>query len=133
MKPEGARAAVGALLNGDDNTPDRDHPCAICGKTTKLEGFIVNSVRVWNSHAATPDDVIRPSMIDVACPGECNAELYRRKHEAEAKINAQSDAYLAMMYAGNYNAESLAWLRSHGFRKQVERHLAKEGTSKAHA
>lgn len=134
MNEQGAREAVAAMLSGNaDDTPDRDHRCAVCGATTKLEGFLVNSLKIWNTNITTADDLIAPSMVEVACPGECNAKLYARHHDEVQREQAQTIALLAMLFAGNYNADSLRWLRMHGCKRQVDRVLAKEGTAKANA
>jgi hypothetical protein len=130
-------APIARMLFGDDDgTPDGVITCCICGEKTKLAGFLVRTLKFWNNskdYIKTTSDMITPAALTIACEGECNAKLYAMKHEEVQREHAQTIALLAMLFAGKYNPESIAWLRSHGCRRQVEYVLAKEGTSKANA
>lgn len=120
-----------ALLSGQSDEPDRQISCCICGRPTDCPGFIVAAVKTWNAHKRDQEPPIRPSEMGIACPGECTAVLFAQKHADVQEEQATTRAYLAMLFRGVYNPESLYWLRSHGCKKQVERVLHEEGT-KAH-
>lgn len=132
---------VGALLGNADNEKDRDMPCWICGKPTPLPGFLVNTLKVWNREIdrrarqepprASPSDLMRITDVQIACPGECNAELYRRNHARVQDENATTIAFWRMLLVGKYNDESLLWLRKHGYSTRVARVLGAEG-NKSH-
>ena len=125
MSTEAISPIARALLGGSDE-PDRDVPCAICGEKTPCPGFIVTAVRTWNRQH--PDQQpIRPSEMDVCCPGEHTAQLFKAKHAAIQEEHAESRALLAMLFVGKYNAESLATLRARGYSSQVNRVLNEEG------
>lgn len=118
---------IARQLLGDSDEPDRMVSCAVCGEKTDCPGFIVAAVKTWNETHRDEHPPIRPSEMGVACAGACTATLAKRKHEAVQEEQAQTRAYLGMLFAGKYNAESLKWLRDHGCAIQVKRVLAEEG------
>lgn len=133
-----ARSLLGGECNCDPKCVDRSIACAVCGEPTTCLAFIWHSVKIWNRQEAENAqrenrraEFIRPSEIGVACEGDCTARLFATKHHEVQQENATTMAYLSMLFAGKYNAESLAWLRRHGCSKQVNRVLAEEG-NKSH-
>lgn len=133
----GMEKALGHLVSPKNrDAKDSEGTCAVCGKRTVIEGWLVGILRTWNENLdkreyAKPSDIITPKDIEIACPGDCNAELYRRHHEAERRIGDYSMALLRMLHAGHYSDDDLYWLRTHGYGEQVARALARMGTTKA--
>lgn len=133
--------AIGKVL-GLEGEASRRVPCAVCKEPTPLPDFIWESVRLWNreelrlaEEANRKADFITTHELGMTCdpPKPCRGELFRRKHAESERDNETTRVYLGMLCAGKYNPESLAWLRARGHAKMVERVLAAEGTTKAHA
>lgn len=122
---------VARAFLGDSEEADRTIACAVCGAQTVCPGFIVAAVKVWNELHKDTERPIRPSEMGVTCDGPCTAELYKRKHAAVREEQQATRTYLAMLFVGKYNPESLEWLRTHGCATQVKRVLAEEG-NKSH-
>ena len=133
-----ARALLGGECDCEPKCADRRIGCAVCAEPTVCLAFIWHAVKMWNRDEAKRAefenrraDFIRPSEIGVACEGDCTAKLFAAKHEAVQREHATTNAYLAMLFRGVYNPESLAWLRKNGCSKQVNRVLNEEG-NKSH-
>lgn len=109
---------------------DRTVKCCECGGPAVLDGFLVAVLRTWNDRATNKGDFLTPADIEAGCSPACVSALYTRKHEAAQRENETTRAYLGMLLVGNYNPESLAWLRAHGLGAYVHRQLAKEGTDR---
>lgn len=106
---------------------DRTVTCCICGGPTTLDGFLVAVLKTWNERITRKEDFMTPADVEIACDGECNRTLHRRKHAEDQRENETTRAYLAMLLVGKFNPESLQWLRAHGLGAYVARELAKEG------
>ena len=120
--------AIARTLLGDDGSePDRDVPCYVCGKQTTCPGFIWRSVKLWNREEAKladanqrPAQFIAARDMKITCDGECKRTLFEDEHRQYQREIETTFAYLAMLRAGNFNPESLAWLRKHGRARDVE-------------
>lgn len=137
-----ARALLGGECDCEPRCQDREVSCTICGEKTVCLAFIWHAVRMWNRQEAKDAEVanegrgrraefIKPSDMGIACEGECTARLYATRHYEVQQEHAQTQALWQMLLVGKYTAESLAWLRRHGYAKQVARILAEEG-NKSH-
>ncbi len=108
--------------------------CTVCKKPTTMDGWLVGILRTWNENLdrqehATKHDLITPADVEIPCSHECASVLYARKHRDEQAEGNYSIAVLRAMHAGDYTADTLSWLRSHGYGEQVTRYLSK-GTPK---
>lgn len=122
-----------ALLGGVD-VPDKDVPCMECGTLFRLDGFLWESVKLWNREenesAAAANQ--RPNFIrsnEIACCDACTPKVAARKrHEYQLEINT-TEIYLRDLRAGRYSPDTLRWLRDHGHADTVRRVLDSEGSN----
>lgn len=120
-----------AILGGDANgVPDHKVECCICGKPTVLEGYLVNSLKLWNKDQPA-ENQIRPSDIRVAHEGTCNAKLYEYMRKRAEERTRETLGLWRLFLAGSYNPESLAILRERGYADRVAKKFAETGTAKA--
>jgi hypothetical protein len=120
-----------ALLGGSDR-PDKEVPCTRCRKLTLCPGFIYESVVQWNrqedrlaQQMGRKSELIGSGEI-IPCDS-CAPVVRQERREQWMEENAKTDAYLKMLRGGNYNQESLAWLRRHGHGRDVDAYFSQIG------
>lgn len=114
---------------GDDMA---DAKCMRCGCLIKIPAFLVDGLKKWNRQedklAQEQDRVANYISLREVAPCATCLPIVRAEKDEQAQLdNAQTAILLRDLRAGRHNAETRAWLRSHGHLQDVIRVLREEG------
>lgn len=130
------REVFSALVGGGPESPDVDGHCSRCGCPIRIPGWIHDIGRAWNRRElrkvkATEQgrfphraEYIKASQL-IPC-GPCEPIVRLEIEAAAIDEHRITGVYYRELRRGTYTAESLAWLRDHGFAREVQEHLARE-------
>lgn len=130
--PISAGSAVLAIL-GDDGLPPKMVPCMRCKAQCECPGLIYQVISSWNRREARladkqerHADLIRSAEIWLCEP--CRPLERADRIAKSIDENATTRVYLAELYRGHYNADTIAWLRAHGHSRRVDAKLGEIGS-----
>ena len=126
----GKPAGIAELLFGADEN-GRDTQCAHCRAPVHLHGGVVDMARSWNRRQVRLEREDKPyerpiQYNELALCDGCYRR-WQRKLEEDSRLNHETARfYLQQLREESYTAESLLWLRMHGYGADVDRFLERE-------